>query len=152
MIDNSFASSTENIGNFRCETTFYPTGRSFCTDLPESLNGLAQHPSPGDLLGAALASCMTSMISYVAAKNNVDVKGMKIEARPEEDGGGISKINLKITMPLATDHPLRAMLERSAKTCPVHKSLRSDLETPIEWLWADKPAEEVKTCACGRPA
>ncbi len=137
MIDKSFASSTENIGQFRCETTFYPTGRSFCTDLPESLNGLAQYPSPGDLLGAALASCMTSMISFVAAKNGIDVKGMKIEATPIENGGGIQQIRLKITMPLPVAHPLRDMLERSAKTCPVHKSLRPDLETPIEWVWGE---------------
>ncbi len=135
MIAFTYATTTKNIGDFRCETTFLPTGRSFSTDLPQILNGLGQYPSPADLLGAALASCMTSMISFIAAKNGTDLTGMRIEAAPEEKAGGIRKIALKIVMPLPEDHPLRAILERSAKTCPVHKALKEDIETPIEWVW-----------------
>ena len=47
----------------------------------------------------------------------------------------IEKIELKAIMPLEGSHPLRAMLEKTALSCPVRQALRPDLETPIEWEW-----------------
>ena len=92
-------------------------------------------PAPGVLLGSTLASCMMSLVSVVAARKGVDLKGMRVLARAAESSKGIEKIELKAIMPLEGSHPLRAMLEKTALSCPVRQALRPDLETPIEWEW-----------------
>lgn len=76
---------------------------------------------------------MMSLVSVVAARKGVDLKGMRVLARAAESSKGIEKIELKVIMPLEGSHPLRAMLEKTALSCPVRQALRPDLETPIEW-------------------
>lgn len=78
---------------------------------------------------------MMSLVSVVAARKGVDLKGMRVLARAAESSKGIEKIELKAIMPLEGSHPLRAMLEKTALSCPVRQALRPDLETPIEWEW-----------------
>ena len=135
MTDHYYTSETENVGQFRCETTFIPSNVTFATDLPASFEGRAEFPSPGVLHGSTLASCMMSLVSVVATRKGVDLKGMRVLARAAESSKGIEKIELKAIMPLEGSHPLRAMLEKTALSCPVRQALRPDLETPIEWEW-----------------
>ena len=135
MTDTHYTSETENVGQFRCESTYIPSNITFATDLPASFEGRAEFPSPGVMLGSTLASCMISLVSVVAARKGVDLKGMRILARPVESSKGIEKIELKAIMPLEGTHPLRAMREKTALSCPVHQARRPDLETPIEWEW-----------------
>lgn len=135
MTDTHYTSETENVGQFRCESTYIPSNITFATDLPASFEGRGEFPSPGVMLGSTLASCMMSMISVVVARKGVDLKGMRILARPEESSKGIEKIELKVVMPLEGSHPLRPMLEKMALSCPVRRALRPDMETPIEWEW-----------------
>lgn len=116
MTDHYYTSETENVGQFRCETTFIPSNVTFSTDLPASFEGRAEFPSPGVLLGSTLASCMMSLVSVVAARKGVDLKGMRVLARAAESSKGIEKIELKVIMPLEGSHPLRAMLEKPP--CP----------------------------------
>lgn len=135
MTYSKYTSQTENVGQFRCETSYHPAGKKFSTDLSAEYAGLAEYPSPGIMLGATLASCMISLLSVVASRKGVDLKGMRMLARPVENDQGIAKIELKAIMPLAADHPLRPMLEKTALACPVHRALNPALETPIEWEW-----------------
>ena len=95
MTDHYYTSETENVGQFRCETTFIPSNVTFATDLPASFEGRAEFPSPGVLLGSTLASCMMSLVSVVAARKGVDLKGMRVLARAAESSKGIEKIELK---------------------------------------------------------
>lgn len=135
MTDSKYTSVTENTGHFRCETTYTPSGLKTFTDLPPVFNGLAEYPSPGAMLAATLASCTVSLLSVIAAKKEVDLTGIRIQAHAVETDQGVAQIALKIIMPLSGDHPLRSVLEKAAHTCPVRRSLRADLDTPIEWEW-----------------
>ena len=47
----------------------------------------------------------------------------------------IQSLTVRIHVPqnLSADNQLK--LERAAHTCPVHKSLHPDIETPIEFSW-----------------
>lgn len=130
--------STETVykGQGRCATTHNATGKTFATDLHKDIGGLEDNPSPGEMLAATLASCMMSMVSVIAGRKDIDVTGMKIEASPvTDDKNQIVKIELKATMPLPGDHPMRKALEASALTCPVHNALKHEIETPVEWVW-----------------
>jgi putative redox protein len=42
---------------------------------------------------------------------------------------------VRLEVPLPADHPQRQMLENAAHTCPVHKSLAAEIESPIEFVW-----------------
>lgn len=135
MTDTKYTSQTENAGQFRCETTYHPSGFKTYTDLSVNYGGKAEYPPPGVMLGASLASCMVSLLSVVAERKGVDLKGMRILAHPVESDQGIEKIELKVIMPLPGDHPMRSMLEKTALACPVKRALREGLETPIIWEW-----------------
>ena len=63
---SDYTSETKNIGDFRCETRFTRGDKIFCTDLSKDFGGLEEYPAPGQLLAASVASCMISMVSYVA--------------------------------------------------------------------------------------
>lgn len=133
----SYSTITTYEGKGRCTTTHNATGKSFSTDLHKSIGGLEENPSPGEMLAATLASCMMSNMSVVAARKEIDVQGMTIEASPVTDANNkILKIELKITMPLPEDHPQRKMFEQAAATCPVHQALNPSVETPVEWSWS----------------
>lgn len=131
-----YASKTVYEGQGRCVTTHQATRKVFATDLHKESGGLEENPSPGEMLAATLASCMMSMVSFIAGRKNIDVKGMTIESKPESnESGNILKIVLRATMPLSGDHPMRKALEASALVCPVHNALNPSIETPIEWIW-----------------
>ncbi len=100
MTDTHYTSETENVGQFRCETTYIPSNITFATDLPASfLKAARSFPPPGVMLGSTLASCMMSLVSVVAARKGVDLKGMRVLARAVESSKGIEKIELKAVMP-----------------------------------------------------
>lgn len=46
MTDHYYTSETENVGQFRCETTFIPSNVTFATDLPASLKAAQNSPPP----------------------------------------------------------------------------------------------------------
>lgn len=45
------------------------------------------------LLGATLSSCMMSLLSVIAARKEVDLRGMRILAHAVESEKGIEKLN-----------------------------------------------------------
>jgi putative redox protein len=47
----------------------------------------------------------------------------------------IAALRTVIEVPIAASHPHRAALENAAHTCPVHKSLRADLDASVEFMW-----------------
>lgn len=135
MTHSKYTSRTENVGQFRCETTYALSEEKTVTDLSAGYGGREKYPDPGMLLGATLSSCMMSFLSVIAARKEVDLRGMRIQAYAVESDKGIEKIKLKAVMPLEGSHPLRSILEKAALTCPVRRALHPDLETPIEWEW-----------------
>jgi uncharacterized OsmC-like protein len=59
------------------------------TDLPPELGGEAAGPSPGWLMRAGLASCMASSIAVLAARENVTLDHLEVEAGSRSDLRGI---------------------------------------------------------------
>lgn len=100
MTDDKYTSRTENVGQFRCETTYARSEEKTFTDLSASYGGREKYPTPGMLLGATLSSCMMSLLSVIAARKEVDLRGMRILAHAVESEKGIEKIELKAVMPL----------------------------------------------------
>jgi len=126
-------------GKLRCEAVHQPSGNSLHTDAPTDNHGLGESFSPTDLVATALASCMATIMGIVANRHEIDLKGLKVgvdKSMSATPPRRISRLALKIEMPISADHPQAKMLKNAALACPVHKSLHPDIETPIEWIWA----------------
>lgn len=124
----------------RCEAVHQPSGTALRTDAPVDNHGLGQSFSPTDLVATALASCMATIMGIIADRNEVDLTGLKIgvdKSMSATPPRRISRLALKIEMPIGADHPKAEMLKNGALACPVHKSLHPDVEVPIEWVWKE---------------
>jgi len=125
-------------GNLRCSLMHGPSGTVIETDAPVDNHGKGERFSPTDLVAAALPACMMTIIGIVAERHGLDVRGMTASVGKEMSAAPprrISRLPVRIEIPLPADHPQRAMLENAAHTCPVHKSLGADVESPIEFVW-----------------
>lgn len=125
-------------GELRSTAEHGPSGSTIITDAPVDNHGKGEAFSPTDLVGAALGTCMMTIIGIVAARHGLEVRGMS--ARTEkvmttEGPRRIKSLRTVLAIPLPPDHPQRAMLENAAHTCPVHKSLHPDIDAPIEFVW-----------------
>ena len=79
-------------GDLICKSTHGPSGNSIITEAPVDNGGQGRYFSPTDLVGAATASCMLTVIGIVAQRNNLDVSGMSAEVEKEIGIPIISKI------------------------------------------------------------
>lgn len=93
MTDDKYTSRTENVGQFRCETTYARSEEKTFTDLSASYGGREKYPTPGMLLGATLSSCMMSLLSVIAARKEVDLRGCASWPMPWNLKKALKKLN-----------------------------------------------------------
>ena len=113
-------------GDLECTLTHGPSGDRMKTDAPVDNRGRGAHFSPTDLVGAAMGSCMLTVMGIVARDRGWDMKGATAKVVKEmgsEPRRHIAKLIVAITLPMALDHKARTILERTAHTCPVQASL-----------------------------
>jgi putative redox protein len=125
-------------GQLLAEVTHGPSGTILTTDAPLDNGGKASSFSPTDLVGAALGSCMATIMGIFAQRHSIPLEGTKIEvvkSMVQEPIRRIGELKVDIYLPLAADHPQRTGLERAAFTCPVHQSLHPDVKIPITFHW-----------------
>jgi uncharacterized OsmC-like protein len=125
-------------GKLRCQAVHKPSGNAIQTDAPVDNHGLGESFSPTDLVATAMASCMATIMGIVADRNGVDLSGLKVgidKSMSATPPRRISRLAVKIEMPIPQDHPNAEMLANAALACPVHKSLHPDIDVPIQWVW-----------------
>lgn len=127
-------------GGLRCRLTHEPSGNQITTDAPVDNMGKGEAFSPTDLVGAALGSCILTVMGIVAQRHNINMAGATAEVTKEmvaQPVRRIGKISVNIKMPAGIDPPKRGMLENAAHTCPVHKSLHLDVQVLIKINYLD---------------
>lgn len=125
-------------GSLRCRLTHGPSGTVIETDAPVDNHGKGERFSPTDLVAAALPACIMTIIGIVAERHGLDVRGMRATVRKEMSAAPprrITRLPVRVEIPLPADHPQRQMLENAAHACPVHKSLSAEMDSPIEFAW-----------------
>lgn len=125
-------------GELHCNALHLPSGNRLVTDAPVDNNGRGEAFSPTDLVATALGACMATVIGIVARRKEIPVEGMKVAVRKfmsEDLPRRISRLELDLDMPLPGDHPDRALLESTARGCPVHHSIHPDIEVVMNWKW-----------------
>src|SRR5437879_9994560 len=71
-------------------TVHGPQGMSIHTDMPKSVGGTDQSPSPGWLLRAAQASCLATLIAMRAAQQGMEQGRIVVVVDSETAGRGIN--------------------------------------------------------------
>lgn len=125
-------------GGLRCSATHVPSGKALSTDAPVDNNGKGESFSPTDLLATGLGACMATVMGIFAERKQISIEGLKVEVRKHmstDTPRRIVKLEVDIDMPLAADHPERALFETAARGCPAHHSLHPDIETIFNWTW-----------------
>ena len=118
------------IGNLRTEAIHLQSGNIIITDAPTDNNGKGEAFSPTDLLSTSLGCCMLTIMGIVAGRHAINIDGTSIEIKKimESNPRRVGEIVVEFTMngTVYSDKE-KDLLENAARTCPVAKSLSSEL-------------------------
>jgi putative redox protein len=122
----------------RTQATHIQSGKSIITDAPTDNKGKGEAFSPSDLVATALASCMLTIMGIKADEMNISIEGTTAvtEKIMGSEPRRISQINIHISVPISIDDKSKKILEKTALTCPVAKSLSADLISNISFSWS----------------
>lgn len=111
-----------------------PRNATLAVDRPQALGGADRGPAPGELLLAALGSCIAQTFIEAAAMTSVGVERLEIAAEGHLDlrgnagvegmRPGLTRINLDVEVESdADDHVVEALLADAVRRSPVADSL-----------------------------
>ena len=129
--------SGKYVGNKKIELLHAPSGTKIFTSAPLDNQGDGSSFSPTDLVAGALGACMLTIIAIIAERDGVDLAGMAmhVEKHMEQNPRRIGRLPLQIHLPSRLELPYRQKLERAAMTCPVHHTLRQEVEVQVEFIY-----------------
>ena len=124
-------------GALHCAAIHGPSKTEISTDAPTDNQGKGEAFSPTDLVAAALGTCMATTMAIVGERKGIDLKGMTVQVGKEmaDNPRRIGRLTVELHLPLAENHAERELLERTALHCPVHQSLRTEIEMPVKFFW-----------------
>ena len=131
--------SASYVGQKRVQVQHGPSGQILATDAPLDNNGKGESFSPTDLVAAALGSCAMTMISIVAEKKGINLEAMEMEVEKSMNDSPrrIQALPVSIKLPSSLTADQRKLLEASARSCPVAKSISEEIEAPINFSYMD---------------
>ena len=132
------AIQVEYQGDLHCKAVHGPSGTELSTDAPKDNQGRGESFSPTDLVATALGTCMLTIMGIMARTLAIDIAGTSATVEKEMTATAprmIQSLTVKIHVPHSLSSEDQQKLERAAHTCPVHKSLHPDVQTPIEFTW-----------------
>lgn len=126
--------NVEYEGNLRCKAVHGPSGCELSTDAPKDNEGLGESFSPTDLVATALGTCVATIMGIYARKHDLDLAGIKIDVEKHMSTDAprrIVRLPVTIHVPVKLDDRHRKSIENAAGHCPVHQSIRADIEAPL---------------------
>jgi len=117
-------------GNLRTESIHLTSGQKIITDAPVDNKGKGEAFSPTDLIASALGSCMLTIIGITAESRNIDISGARaeIEKVMGSNPRSITQIIINIYFQITLIKREKQLFEKSALSCPVHRSLHPETE------------------------
>jgi uncharacterized OsmC-like protein len=126
------------LGGYKMELEHEPSGTRLTTSAPKDNHGDGSSFSPTDLVAAAIGSCMVTTMGLVAARHGIELGGthFRVEKHMTQEGPRrIAALPVTIHAPAAWTAEQRQLMERTAHTCPVHRSLIPEVEKPVEFVY-----------------
>ena len=133
----SFTASARSIdGTLRHEVDV--NGRhTIITDEPTGLGGTDTGPAPHELLPAALASCISTMIVLYAQRKKWDLGEVRVDVGYDYEAEP-RRFDIAVHLPAGLTDDQVTRLKRVAGTCPVRRALEGEfvfderIHTPVQ--------------------
>jgi putative redox protein len=128
-------------GGLHCEATHRPSGSKLVTDAPLDNGGKGETFSPTDLCATSLGSCLVTTMALVATRHGIELAGTAVHVVKEmvaDPRRRIAALPTTVTFPAslaALPAEKRALLEATARACPVTQSLGPNVEVPMTFVW-----------------
>lgn len=124
-------------GNLRTEAVHTASGTTIFTDAPVDNHGRGESFSPTDLVGAALGTCMMTIMGIVAERQQLDLTEVSFEVQKHmaAEPRRIAQIDVSFRMPSTLSDKERAVLENAARTCPVALSLNPEIRQEVQFRY-----------------
>lgn len=124
-------------GHLRTEATHTASGNTILTDAPVDNHGRGEAFSPTDLVGAALGSCMMTIMGIVAERQQLDLTSVRWDVTKHmvADPRRIGQLDVHFHMPASLTEKERATLENAARTCPVALSLNPEIKQQVQFSY-----------------
>lgn len=125
-------------GQLRTEATHTASGTVIQTDAPVDNHGRGEAFSPTDLVGTALGTCILTTMAIVAERHQIEFMGASFKmtkTMSQEPPRRIAQLTVELHLPASLDARARALMERTAHTCPVALSLNPEIKQEIQFVY-----------------
>ena len=125
-------------GNLKMQLRHGPSGALLGTAAPVDNQGDGSSFSPTDLVAAAMGACMVTTMGIVAARHGIDIAGTRFRVEKHMTSEGprrIAALPVTIHAPAEWTAEQRQLMERTAHTCPVHRSLIPEVEKQVTFVY-----------------
>lgn len=117
-------------GDLQCELLHVRSGQHVITDAPVDNQGRGGAFSPTDLLATSLAACMITTMGIVAREKNIPLDGLRarVVKHMAADPRRVARVEIHMELEGGLlDERQRSIIENTAHTCPVARSLSPEL-------------------------
>ncbi|MNK06359.1 OsmC-like protein [compost metagenome] len=125
-------------GDLRTTSVHVKSGIEIITDAPTDNQGKGEAFSPTDLLATSLGNCMLTIVGIAAKNHGFDIDGTTAEITKvmAENPRRVGEVHVALQFPANNySDKEKAIIERSAKTCPVSLSLHPDIKQEITFSY-----------------
>ena len=125
-------------GQLRTEATHVASGTVIQTDAPVDNHGRGEAFSPTDLVGTALGTCILTTMAIVAERHQVDLTGSTVSVKKimsQDAPRRIAQLDVDLLLPASLSAADRALMERTAHTCPVALSLNPEIRQEVRFIY-----------------
>lgn len=127
-------------GELRTELTHLQSNTIIENDAPSDNHGKGERFSPTDMLATSLGSCMITTMAIKATDMKLNFDDTKIEVTkimstdaPRRVAG--IKVDLYFSKDFTPTDDQKVLLEKIGRSCPVAKSLNTDINQDITYHW-----------------
>ena len=126
-------------GNLGVRARHELSGAELGTAAPLDNQGDGSSFSPTDLVATALGTCILTVMAIAARKDGIPFQeaDFRVEKKMASNPRRIVSLPVVITMPTGLTPDQRERLERVGSHCPVHHSIRPDIETPVRFEYPE---------------
>ncbi len=131
-------------GQLHCEATHGPSSARLTTDAPVDNHGRGESFSPTDLVATALGTCVATIMGIYADRHGLDLTGLRVNVEKHMSTDAprrIVRLPVTIHVPVRPEERHREAMERMAGHCPVHQSLRADIDAPLTFVYPDQASD-----------
>ena len=131
--------SGKYVGGLNVDLTHGPSGTQLRTAAPTDNKGDGSSFYPTDLVASALASCMVTIMAIVAEQDGINFDGtaFSVEKHMQTSPRRIGALPVTIQMPTGLTDIQRKKLEQASTACPVYRSLLSDIDLKVTFVYPD---------------